>query len=160
MSYIIYRQSYAWQCGSYACLNALQRMWVNITEHEMLALGFMGWYNDIRRTLTKAGYITWLSSRLISPRRIDNYLAKGHKMVVKMIRNNFESIRHPPHIQDFKWIMWHFVCLDADLWDKWRYIDQQWEKFGDKWHWYILKKDIKMIDVRYLYLNYEYLQTL
>lgn len=142
---MIYTQKIAWQCWQYAILNALQHMWVAITEEEILALGTMMGFLAMQNKLTKAWYIKSLTI-LWSEYLVDMWIKK-QPLVAKLIKNNFSSVHNPPYINDFKGTMWHFVCLIEDMGDKYRYIDQQWENFWDKWCWYILKSDFKNLTV-------------
>jgi hypothetical protein len=143
---MIYTQKSAWQCWNYAFLNALQKMWVNILEKEILDLSPWGadtffWYDKAERLLIAKWLIKSLSY-IISPRRIDTYLAKGEKLVALIYKNNFNSVRNTPYIQDFKWKYNHFVCVVEDCGDRWKVVDQQGENFAEKWYWYILKSNI------------------
>lgn len=70
---VIYKQKQAWECGSYACLNALQRLWVKITEQEILSYPAMLWFPAMERILRHYQWINGLSS-VVSPRRVSNYL--------------------------------------------------------------------------------------
>jgi len=50
---IIYKQSYAGQCGSYSLLNALQLSGVDVTEQEVLSWGAILGFPDMASTLKK-----------------------------------------------------------------------------------------------------------
>lgn len=139
---MIYKQKSAWECGQYACLNCLQRMWVNISEETMLSYPAMFGFPTMERILVSEWIIKGLSS-LVAPRRVYNYLKEWIPLVCLIYSNNFPSVRNPPHIQDFKWKMNHFVCLVEDLGDRLKYVDQQGEDFWDKWHGYIMKDQLK-----------------
>lgn len=139
---MIYTQSQAWQCWMYATLNCLQKMGVEITEKEMLSFPSVFWFPDIERTYSKRGLFSSLSY-VIAPRRIDNYLKEWKPLICLIYGNNFNSVRNYPFVQDFKGKMNHFVCLIEDLGYMYKYVDQQGEKFGDKWHGYILKDQMK-----------------
>lgn len=141
MKDIIYTQKKAWECWSYACLNALQRMWVDISEEKIISFWSMLWYPDMEKTLISKWIIKGLSM-IVSPRRIDNYLKAWEKLVVLIYHMNFESIRNTPYIQDFKGKMNHFVCIVEDLGDRYKVIDQQGYKY-DSGYWYIKKEDMK-----------------
>lgn len=141
-SNMIYKQQYAGQCWSYATLNTLQRLWVDISEEKILSLGSMLWFPDIERTLVK----NWLAkslSCLVAPKRIETYLKQGIPLICLMYRNNFQNVRKSPFLQDFNGKMNHFVCLMEDCWDRVKYVDQQGESFWDKWHGYIMKDMLK-----------------
>lgn len=142
----IYKQASIWLCGNYAFLYGLEHLGVPVTEQQILALGsFMG-IEGAENRLRRAWLIKSVQT-LISPKIVDLWLKKWHWLPTKMIRNNFTSARTPPHIQDFKWTTWHFVCIVEDLWDRWKYRDEQWEQWWDKWHAYIMKKDFKFLTV-------------
>jgi len=138
---MIYKQSIAWQCGQYACLNALQRLGVEITEQEILSYPAILWFPAMNRILRH--YQNIGISRVISPRLVSNYLKQWKPLVCLIYSNNFESVRNPPHIQDFKGHFNHFVCLVEDCGDLLKYVDQQGANFWDKGHWYIRKEDLK-----------------
>lgn len=146
MKDIIYKQSIAGQCGSYACLNTLQKLWVDISEEKMLSLGIMWGFPAMEKILVKNGLISSLSY-IIAPKRVDTYLAKWEKLVVLIYSNNFDSVRSSPYIQDFKGKMNHFVCMVEDCGDTWKVCDQQWENFADKGYWYIKKSDYRNIRI-------------
>ena len=142
ITYPIYKQASAGLCWSYACLNTLQRMWVNISEEEMLSYWPMFWFSAMEQILVSKWLIKSLSY-LIAPRRIDNYLKIGMPLVCLIYGNSFDSVRKSPHIQSFKGKMQHFVCIVEDLGDKYKVVDQQGENFADHWYWYFKKEDIK-----------------
>lgn len=52
---IIYKQSYAGQCGSYSLLNALQLSGIDVTEQEVLSCGAILGFPDMASTLKKYG---------------------------------------------------------------------------------------------------------
>lgn len=138
---MIYKQTTAGQCASYACLNALQRMGADISEETMLSFPSMFGFPDIERTLVNRWIINGLSY-VVSPRRIYNYLKEWIPLLCLIYHNNFDSVRNTPFIQDFKGRMNHFVCIVEDCGDFLKYVDQQGESFWDKWHWYIRKSDL------------------
>lgn len=139
---VIYKQATAWQCGQYASLNCLQRLWVKITEQEILSYPAMFGFPAMEKILRHYQWIKGLSL-LVSPRRVSNYLKEWIPLVCLIYSNNFDSVRNPPHIQDFKGHFNHFVCLVEDQWELLKYVDSQGDKFGDKGYWYIRKEDLK-----------------
>jgi hypothetical protein len=143
---IIYKQSYAGQCGSYSLLNALQLSGIDVTEQEVLSWWAILGFPDMASTLKKYGKAKWLGY-LNSQNLIDSFLRRGKFLPCLLYRNNFNSTRYAPYLQDFRGNRNHFVCLVEDCGDRWKYRDQQWEDFWDKWHGYILKSDFKNIKV-------------
>ena len=141
-SQVIYKQSSAWECGSYACLNTLQRLGIDISEETILSYWPMFWFPAMERILTQKWLIKGLSY-VLAPRRIYNYLNEWIPLICLIYWNNFDSVRNPPHINDFKWRMNHFVCLVKDCGDLVKYVDQQGSNFWDKGYWYIRKADLK-----------------
>lgn len=137
---MVYKQQYSWQCGSYASLNALQHSWVKATEQGILSLGTIMWFLAMSNKLRKSWYIKSLSYPL-TQRQANQQLARGVAIIAKLTKNNFKSILAPNFINDLNWVMGHFVCIIEDCWDKYKYIDQQGEWFGDKWYAYLLKSD-------------------
>lgn len=144
---MIYTQTSAWQCWNYACLNCLQRLWVDISEERILDLmqnqsdSFFS-TNAIERILVSRWIIKSLVF-LFAPRRIYNYLKEWVPLVCLIYWNNFDSVRNFPYVQDFWWKMQHFVCLVEDCGDRVKYVDQQGENFWDKGYGYIMKDQIK-----------------
>lgn len=142
---VIYKQQYAGQCWSYATLNCLQRLWVKVTEQEVLSWWSMLWFPDIDRTLRK--YKKWQLGYLKNKNLVESFLRRGIPLMALIYRNNFNSTRYAPYLQDFRGKMNHFVCLVEDCGNKFKVVDQQGENFGDKGYWYIDKKDFSKIKV-------------
>lgn len=146
MSNIIYTQKSQWECIRYAFLNALQLSGVKITEQEILAMEPMLWFPWMERNLKELWIIKWLEY----PKNIStiNWLLKRwNKLPCLIYRNNFESVKKAPYLQDFGGKMQHFVCIVEDCGDRFKVVDQQGENFWDKWYWYILKTDFTKIKV-------------
>lgn len=136
----IFKQTEAGECGWYSLLNTLIRLWVDITEAQLKTMPRMMWVPAMRQNLKKYGLWKGIV-QLVSPRLIENTLKQGIPLICLMYGNNFASVRKTG-IQDFKWTMQHYVCLESDYGDRIRYVDQQGESFWDKWHWYIMKTDL------------------
>lgn len=143
---IIYTQSYAGQCWSYALLNALQLSWIEITEQEVLSWWAMLWFPDMSSTLRKHGIAKWLGY-LNSINLVESFLKRGKFLPCLLYRNNFNSIRYAPYLQDFRGNRNHFICLIEDCGDKFKYRDSQGSNFADWWNWYISKNDFSKIKV-------------
>jgi len=141
---MIYKQKISWPCGNYAYLVALNKLWVNITEEEILKLG---------NFLTSTRALNYLHTlypkidlkRMATPKLIDLELSRGWYVVTWSGNMDFNIVRNPPYINSLQWTKSHFFLIVENLWDKWKIQDSQWDKFADGGYWYLPKTLFKKL---------------
>lgn len=75
---------------------------------------------------------------LKTPTVMDIQLKKWEWILCSTARGNFKT-----KDVTFDWDSNHFFVIVADLGDKWKIQNSWGEEWGDKWYWYMDKKDFK-----------------
>lgn len=142
--YKVYKQEKP-LCWPFAFLSAMNNIGINLDET---------WANSFTKTFNSTDYgirvcvEQWLIKwwvKLTTEKQVDYWLNKWQYVIVATWLLNFESVRNFPFIQSFDWKSRHFFCIVENLWDKWRILDSQGDKFSDNWTWYMNKKDFSKL---------------